>query len=94
MVYGSRHVTFARLAVTEDQIEHWQLPTRPTKRSDSRSKSFTGESVEVDAVPAGTLRDLVENAITSHIDQEALRVTRVAEESEREILTNMTGGGA
>src|SRR5262252_5706026 len=36
-----------RLAVTEEQIEEWSLPTRPTKRSDSRARSF-GSSVSVD----------------------------------------------
>src|SRR5262245_18065509 len=29
-----------RLAVTEEQIDEWSLPTRPTKRSDSRARSF------------------------------------------------------
>jgi hypothetical protein len=29
-----------RLAVTEEQIDEWNLPTRPTKRSDSRARSF------------------------------------------------------
>ena len=27
-----------RLAVTEEQIEEWSLPTLPTKRSDSRAQ--------------------------------------------------------
>src|SRR5207237_5097003 len=29
-----------RLAVTEEQIDEWHLPTRPTKRGDSRARSF------------------------------------------------------
>ena len=51
-----------------------------------------GESVEVDAIPARTLRELVENAITQHVDAEALRLTRVAEDSERDVLTRLAGG--
>jgi hypothetical protein len=84
--------SFERLAVTPDQITGLNLPTRPTKRSDSRAAGFDGESVEVDAIPPTILRQLVEDAITSHIDPEALRLTRIAEQSEREVLSNMIGG--
>ena len=43
-------VRFERLAVLPEQIEEWALPTRPTKRTDSRAAGFDGESVEVDAI--------------------------------------------
>lgn len=82
-------VHFERLAVTPDQIRSWELPTRPTKAKDTRSKTFTGESVEVDAIPAPTLRSLVEDAIVQHIDPAALERTRVYERSERELLTQL-----
>jgi hypothetical protein len=81
-----RTVTFERLAVTPQQIIDWHLPSRPTKRDDTRSAKFIGDSVDVDAISAQRLRRLVEDAITRHIDTYALRVTRVAEESERELL--------
>jgi len=83
------YVWFDRLAVTEEQIEEWGLPTRPTKQSDPRSTGFGGGSTEVDAIRAPILRQLVEDAITQHIDPEALAVVRVAEQSERELLTRM-----
>lgn len=88
-----RKVTFERLAVTEDQIADWQLPTRPTKRRDPRAKGFRGESVEVDAVSANTLRQLVRDAIVAHIDSHAYEVTRQVEQSERELLTNIAEAG-
>jgi hypothetical protein len=84
-------VVFARLAVTEDQIGELGLPARPTKQADSRAPSFAGGSVEVDAIPPTVLRQIVEDAITDHIDPAALRLTEAAEQSEREILTRMTG---
>ena len=37
-----RKVTFARLAVTEDHIRDLNLPTRPTKQTDSRAHGFEG----------------------------------------------------
>lgn len=82
---------FERLAVTESQIWDLGLPTRPTKRTDTRARGFADQSVEVDAIPATTLRQIVEDAITQHIDPEALRITQLAEDSEREILTQMIG---
>jgi hypothetical protein len=85
-------VTFERIAVTPEQIREMNLPTRPTKASDSRSARFHGESVEVDAIPAPELRRIVEESITRHIDQEQLRLTRVAENSEREVLDNILTG--
>lgn len=78
--------TIERVAVTEQQIADFDLPTRPTKASDTRSKTFEGGSVEVDAIPPPVLRSLVEECIRRHIDERALEAVRVAEESEREIL--------
>lgn len=82
---------FERLAVTEAQIYQLDLPTRPTKHTDTRARGFDGGSVEVDAIPPTVLRQIVEEAITGHIDPEALRLTQIAEQSEREVLTNMIG---
>ena len=85
-------VEFERIAVTAAQIALWNLPTRPTKGSDSRAAKFVGESVEVDAIPATTLRQLVRDRIEQHIDTEALRLTRIAEQSERDVLLQIAGG--
>jgi hypothetical protein len=65
-------LTFRRVAVLKRQIEQYGLQTRPTKKTDSRAKSFDGESVEVDAIDPDTLRALCEKCITRHIDQEQL----------------------
>ena len=44
-------IIFERIAVTPEQIEEWSLPTRPTKASDSRAKTFgSAISVELDAI--------------------------------------------
>ncbi|KAA1423403.1 hypothetical protein FE697_007265 [Mumia zhuanghuii] len=70
-------IEFSRLAVNTEQIESFALPTRPTKTTDSRSASFVGESVEVDALPPTILRGLVERAILRHLDRDRLdRVLR------------------
>lgn len=89
--YMSWLVHFERVAVTPDQIQEHGLPTRPTKHSDTRSNKFSGESVEVDAMPAPILRRIVEEAIVQHIDEHALGITRMAEAAERELLTGLAG---
>jgi len=86
-------VEFERLAVTPEQIVEYDLPTRPTKASDTRADKFEGESVEVDAIPASELRLIAQHAITQHIDLRALQLTQLAEDSERDILTRLAGGG-
>lgn len=82
-------IHFERVAVTERQIAEWDLPTRPTKKTDSRAQSFEGDSVEVDAIVPARLRELVHECIVQHVDQHALDVTQAAEESERKILTRL-----
>jgi hypothetical protein len=79
-------ITFERLAVNVEQIRRFNLQTRPTKTSDSRSKNFKGESVEVDAIPPAMLRNMVNDAIVRHVNKRALKVLQVAEESERGLL--------
>jgi len=65
------------------QIAAWNLQTRPTKKKDTRAAGFVGGSVELDAVPVGTLRQLVEDAITQHIDNKLLTDALTAERLER-----------
>lgn len=77
---------FEVVAVTEEQIEAMSLPTRPTKKTDTRSKSFRGESVEVDAIKSSTLKHLCEYEILGHIDQERLERLRTVEAAEKQTL--------
>ena len=80
-------IEFRRLAVTEAQIRDWNLPTRPTKKSDSRSKNFRGESVELDTIEMPVLTSILDDAIEAYVDPAALSRTRVVEEDERRQLT-------
>jgi hypothetical protein len=79
-------IHFERPAVTREQVEQWNLPTRPTKQTDTRAKKFTGTSAELDAIPARQLREIVRGCIERHVDQHQLAILRTAEESERELL--------
>jgi hypothetical protein len=79
-------ITFRRLAVTPEQIVEWNLPTRPTKKSDTRSKNFGEISVELDAIEPNRLRRLVQQAIEQHLPKRQFKVLKAAEESERAII--------
>jgi hypothetical protein len=85
-------IHFKRVAVNPDQIQAWNLPTRPTKKTDTRSKNFKGESVEVDAIEPAQLRKLAEKCITRHIDRHAYRSLRRTETAEKQTLTNLASG--
>lgn len=87
-------IHFERLAVTEQQIIDFNLPTRPTKTSDSRSKDFTGGSVEVDAIESRLLRRLLSDAIETYIDHDRLAETKRLEADERQQLRDLIGGAA
>jgi len=66
-------VNFERVAITENQIHAFNLPERETKVKDPRSKSWGNKpSVELDALPAPILRDLVKKRIEQHIDPDEL----------------------
>jgi len=82
-------IHFERLAVTPTQIRELELPSRPTKKSDSRAKNFGEISVELDAIHPNDLRALVREAIERHLPQRELEVMKVAEKSEREWLDRM-----
>src|SRR6516165_8106415 len=76
-----------RIALTKEQIRHYRLPTRPTKREGNpHARGFQGRSVELDALPSRTLRQLVTECIERHITSDQLDILRTAEESERELI--------
>lgn len=82
-------ITFTRVAVLQSQIEELDLPTRPTKSTDSRSRTFDGESVEVDAIAPSKLREMAKECITRHIDAAAWKALQRTEAIERETLIDI-----
>jgi hypothetical protein len=89
-------LTFELLAVTEAQIADWNLPTRPPKPRD-RAAGMT-ECVELDAIPPDRLRNLLRDAIESHMGAETLRYARAQEADERatfmEFMSHFRGDGS
>ncbi len=78
-------LTFKRVGINPDQIEEYDLPTKPRKASDKRVSDLR-ETVEAEAMPAALLRRLLRSEIEALLPPRALEIARVAEESERSIL--------
>ena len=80
-------VLFKQIAVTDDQIVSWNLPTRAPKRSSPSDKKWPYRfACELDAIPADRLRNLVRFHIEQHLPRSQLDILKAAEESERELL--------
>jgi hypothetical protein len=75
-------IEFHRVAVNQEQIAQYNLPTRPDKKDRK-------PAVELDALPVEILQDLARAVIGQHIDQRQLEITKLAEESEREIFSKL-----
>lgn len=86
---------FERIGINADQIAEYDLPTKPRKDGDKRS-SQVERTVEAEAMPAHILRSVVRESIESLLPINALAVSKVAEQSEREHLRRiarlMAGG--
>lgn len=76
---------FDRIGINESQIAEYDLPTKPRKKGDTRSKQIAA-TVEAEAMPAHILRELLRNNIESLLPPGALHAAKVAEQSEREGL--------
>lgn len=85
---GDIELDFRRIGINEEQIELYDLPTKPRKDGDKRSQHVT-YSVEAEAMPARDLRGILRLEVESLLPENALDVAKVAEQSERKHLDNM-----
>lgn len=81
-------MNFDLIAITPEQIEVYDLPTKPRKKTGRRVLHIT-ETVEAEAMPASELRARLVSNIEIYIPEGALQAAKVAEQSEREGLQRM-----
>lgn len=86
--YSGVPVGFELLAVTDEQIEAWNLPTRPAKENAAEV------AVELDAIPPDRLVSLVDDAIAGLVDADAWAIERAYEDSERNVLARIIENAA
>lgn len=78
-------LSFERIGITEEQIEEYDLPTKPRKDSDQRARHVAA-TVEAEAMPAHILCELLRDCVEGLLPDGALEAAKVAEQSEREGL--------
>ena len=77
-------VDFKRVAILHHHIVEFRLPTRPVKKTDSRSKGWEGGCVEIDTLSGKQIRDLLNKEVESLVDREEWQRTKAIEEAEAE----------
>ena len=75
-------LTFERIAVNHEQIQLFNLPTRPRKDSERRLPDVL-ETVEAEAIPVGVMRDMVRSKVEALLPPDALAMAREIEQEEK-----------
>jgi hypothetical protein len=83
---GDQPPTFARAAVTREQIDRFDLPTSPPKEKDKRSAFNDTIAVQAEALPPDVLQAEVRTVVESYIDHAVLADRRKCSNVEHERL--------
>ena len=70
------YLDFQRVAITEEQIADYSLPTKPVKSTQSRKRYDLADTVEAEAMRPADLREIVADAFEPMLDRAALDVLR------------------
>lgn len=86
-------VTVEQIALTAEQVKAWDLPTRPAKKTDRRTKAFMERhgdvSTELDAIEQEQLIGLVNEAIERHMPADVLERMQAIEDAERQSVRDV-----
>ena len=89
---------FVRVALVEEHISMFDLPTAPPKKTSSRTKNWSGSGTcQLEALPPDELRAIVVGHVLEYIDREALKDAREKEVTARRNIVGAlpsVGGGA
>ena len=81
-------IQYERIALTQEQIEKYKLPSDPGKQSDPNYNKFVSlygsdMVVELDSLPPDVLRDIIKDCITKNINNGLLAQVQEEEEAEK-----------
>lgn len=79
---------FERIGINADQIAEYDLPMKPRKETDRRSQHIDC-AVEAEALPAKILRGILRDKVEALLPENALAVSKVAEQAELQQLALM-----
>jgi len=93
---GNLDITFERVALTQEQIDKYNLPPAPAKKTDPNTSRFIKQHgdnvVELDALPPDELIALVQESIEQHIDMDIWNESASIEAQETEELQEFIAG--
>lgn len=85
--HGLCSVSFRRVCLTAEQVIAHNLPTTPAKASDSRSKSWKGETCQLEALAPDQIADLLRTAIIDFVDLDLMEENlEIADQERTELL--------
>ncbi len=85
---------FERVALTGYQVDEYELPTAPPKKSSSRTKRWTGSATcQLEALPPDVLRRELIEYVEMFIDEDILQEDRQAEVTTRRNIAGALPGG-
>ena len=84
--WGTVDVTFERIALTAEQVRLYDLPTAPAKATDTRSKTWTGGTCQLEALPPDVIADILRDAIRRHIDHDQFVADLDAEDEDLAVI--------
>ncbi len=87
--HGLVSVEFERVALVEEQVVAYDLPTAPAKASDSRSKNWSGGTCQLEALPPDVIADILKAAIERRIDWVQLGQDQQAEDHDRMLISGL-----
>lgn len=83
---------FERVAILPEDIEKYNLPTRPTKKTDSRSAKFEGESVELDSMDMRIIKQRVRDCIMGNVPDDLMEEALEKERADKERINSFIRG--
>lgn len=91
MTGETKSPTFERLALTPNQIRHFNLPTAPPKKS-THSRNWIGGTVQLEALDPKSLRSLVKGAIEAEMNMgQYQKMLATEHEIRREVKQRLEG---
>lgn len=75
-----------RVALTEEQVEEFDLETAPPKATDSRSINWVGETTQVQAMTEDLMEQVLTEAVDEFYDHDIKEQIEEREEEDRELM--------
>ena len=91
-VVAYQQIKAVRVALTKWQVDAYTLPTTPAKASDTRSRRWTSETCQLEALAPSDLAEIVRDEIELELDLDAYDHQVELEQQDRSELLALPRG--